>query len=201
MILYGGWFAMVGLGGYLLHGYLASYLIRVVGLSPTEAFSANLVAVMTLAVGAVTGGYLVDRYRPATIALASAIGVGVLVVPCFLLIQRGTVASAILGQIPIAAGLGIASTFGATLSVSLFPAEVRYTATGFAHNVTLFGSTAPYVSTWLIARIGSASAPARYLAGMTLVGVTVAAVLLTAGRASVPSSVRHAAMTARRPPA
>jgi len=186
---------MVGLGGYLLHGYLASYLIKVVGLSPTQAFGANLVAVVTLALGALTGGYLVDRYRPAAIGLASAVTIGIVVVPCFLLIQRGTVAWAILGQIPIAAGLGIAATFGATRSASLFPAEVRYTASGVAHNVTvtLFGSTAPYLSTWLIARTGSPSMPAWYLAGMALVGVTVALVLLAAGRASVPNASAYAA--------
>ncbi|WP_051809619.1 MFS transporter [Actinoplanes subtropicus] len=199
ILLYGGWFAVVGLGGYLLHGYLASYLIKVVGLSPAQAFGANLVAVLTLAVGAVTGGFLVDRYRPATVGLISAIGIGVLVVPCFLLIQRGTVASAVLGQIPIAACLGVAATFGATLSLSLFPAEVRFTASGVAHNVTvtLFGSTAPLVSTWLIARTGSASAPAWYLAGMTLVGVTVAVVLLSAGRARVPVPWGPAAVSVR----
>jgi MHS family proline/betaine transporter-like MFS transporter len=141
------------------------------------------------------GGYLVDRYRAGTVALVSAVTIGILVVPCFLLIQRGTVAWAILGQIPIAACLGVAATFGAMLSASLFPAEVRYTASGVAHNVsvTLFGSTAPYVSTWLIARTGSASAPAWYLAGMALVGVTVAAVLLVAGRAPAPTVRGHAA--------
>jgi MFS transporter, MHS family, proline/betaine transporter len=187
MLIYGAWFAMVGLGGYLLHGYLASYLIRVVGLSPAQAFGANLVAVLTLAAGALTGGYLVDKRPPALVAIVSAVAIAVVAVPGFLLIQRGTVAAAILGQIPLAACLGIAATFGATMTVTQFPAEVRYTAAGLSHNVTvtLFGSTAPYVSTWLIARTGSPIAPAWYVSGMALLGLTVGLVLLARARGGV----------------
>jgi MFS transporter, MHS family, proline/betaine transporter len=187
MLLYGGWFAMVGLGGYLLHGYLASYLIRVVGLSPAQAFGANLAAVLTLAVGALAGGYLVDKRPPAMVAILSAVAIAAVAVPGFLLIQRGTVLAAILGQIPLAACLGIAATFGATLSLTQFPTEVRYTAAGLAHNVsvTVFGSTAPYVSTWLIARTGSPIAPAWYVSGMALVGLAVGLILLARARGVV----------------
>jgi MFS transporter, MHS family, proline/betaine transporter len=187
ILIYSGWIAMVGLGGYLLHGYLASYLIRVVGLSPAEAFLANFVSVVTLAAAALTGGYLVDRYEPAVVGTTAAAGVALLAVPCFLVIQRGTVAAAILGEIPLAACLGVAATFGATLTASQFPVDVRYTAAAFAHNatVTLFGGTAPYVSTWLIARTGSPTVPAWYLGGMALVGVTVGCVVLARTRAAV----------------
>lgn len=178
MLTYGAWFAMVGLGGYLVHGYLASYLIRVVGLDSAGAFGASLVAVLTLATGAIAGGYLVDRYPIHLVAIACASGIALTAVPGFLLIQHGSVTLAILGEMPMAAGLGVASTLGATLTVSLFPVHLRYTAAGFAHNVTVtvFGSTAPFVSTWLIDRTGSALSPAWYLMAMALVGVAVAVV-------------------------
>jgi MFS transporter, MHS family, proline/betaine transporter len=187
MLIYGGWFAMVGLGGYLLHGYMASYLIREVGLSPAQAFGANLAAVLTLAAGALTGGYLVDKRQPALVAIVSAVAIAAVAVPGFLLVQRGTVAAAILGQIPLAACVGVAATFGATLVRTQFPPEVRYTGAGLAHNVsvTLFGSTAPYVSTWLIARTGSPISPAWYVSGMALVGLAVGLVLLARTRAAV----------------
>jgi MHS family proline/betaine transporter-like MFS transporter len=180
MLTYGAWFAMVGLGGYLLQAFLASYLIRVVGLDSAGAFGASLAAVISLAVGAITGGHLVDRYPPRRVAIACAAGIALTVLPGFLIIQQGSVAAAILGEVPLAVCLGIAATFGATLSVSQFPVEVRYTAAGFGHNVTvtLFGSSAPYVSTWLIARTGSPLAPAWYLMAMALVGVAVAVVAL-----------------------
>jgi MHS family proline/betaine transporter-like MFS transporter len=105
------------------------------------------------------------------------------VVPSFYIVQQGSVAAAIAGQAVWAVCLGIAGSFGAILSLSRFPAELRYSATGFAHNVsvTLFGSTAPYVCTWLIARTGNPIIPAWYLVALTLVGLTVAATALRRG--------------------
>ena len=99
MLIYGGWLAMIGLGGYLLIAYMASYLIRVVGMDPAGAFGATLAAVVILAAGAVAGGYLVDRYPPRLVALAAAIGVTLTAVPSFLIVQQGSVVAAILGQV------------------------------------------------------------------------------------------------------
>lgn len=184
MLVYGAWWAMVGLGGYLTIAYMASYLIRVVGMDPAGAFGANLAAVVMLAAGAVVGGSLVDRFPPLLIAMASAIGIAVTAVPSFLIVQQGGVVAAILGQMLWAACLGVAITFGATLSVSQFPVEMRYTAAGFAHNVTvtLFGSTAPYVSTWLIDRTGNPIVPAWNLVALALIALTVAGTALRGQR-------------------
>jgi MHS family proline/betaine transporter-like MFS transporter len=180
MMIYSAWWAMVSLGAYLLIAYMVSYLIRVVGMDSAGAFGANLAAVVILAVGAITGGYLVDRYPPRAVALASAIGIALTTVPSFLIVQQGSVVAAILGQALWAACLGVAATVGATLSLSLFPVEVRYTATGFAYNLTftLFGSTAPYVSVWLIARTGNPFIPAWYLVVVALISLTVAGIAL-----------------------
>jgi MHS family proline/betaine transporter-like MFS transporter len=180
MLIYGAWVAMLGLGGYLLVAYMASYLIRVVGLDSAGAFGATLAGIGTLAAGVIAGGFLVDRYPPRLVALTAAIGIAVTAVPSFLVVQQGSVVAAILGQAAWAVSLGIATTFGATLSLSLFPPEVRYTATGFAHNmsVTLFGSTAPYVCTWLIDRTDNPIIPAWYLVVVALISLTVASTAL-----------------------
>jgi len=179
MLIYGGWMAMIGLGGFLLVAYITSYLVRVIGLGPAGAFGATLAGLAALAAGVIAGGYLVDRYPPRPVALIAAGGVLVTVVPSFLIVQQGSVVAAILGLVIWAVCLGVASTFGATLSLSLFSAEMRYTATGFAHNVsvTLFGSTAPYVCTWLIARTGNPIVPAWYLVVVALLSLTVIATM------------------------
>jgi MHS family proline/betaine transporter-like MFS transporter len=64
------------------------------------------------------------------------------------------------------------------IAMTLFPVAIRFTALAVAFNVglTVFGSTAPYVSTWLVAHTGSPLAPAFYLtaaAVLGLVGVTI----------------------------
>jgi MHS family proline/betaine transporter-like MFS transporter len=176
MLIFAAWWAMVGLALYLMISYMPSYLIRVVGMDAADAFAVNLAAVLVLIAGAIAGGYLVDRYPPRIVATAAAIGLVLTTVPSFLVLQRGSVAGAILGQALWAACLGVTATFGATLSLSQFPVEVRYAASAFAHTVTftLFASTAPYVSTWLVDRTGNPIAPAWYLVVVGLVSLTVA---------------------------
>lgn len=172
IVVYTAWTAMVALGGYLLFGFMPTYLARFVGLSPTGTFAANLVSVLTLGAGAMLGGFLVDRFSARRVALVSAIGVAVTVLPGFWLIRQGTVPAAIAGQVVWAVFISMGSTVGAVLSLSQFPAPVRYAGTGFAYNVAyaLFGGTAPYVSTWLVTSTGSLLAPAIYLAVVALVG-------------------------------
>jgi MFS transporter, MHS family, proline/betaine transporter len=176
---------MVSVGVYLIIAYMSSYLIRVVGMDSVSAYGANLAAILMVAVGAIAGGHLVDRYPPRLVALVSAIGIALTAVPSFLIAQRGSVITVILGPALWAACLGVTVTFGATLSLSLFPVDVRYTASGFAHNVTftLFGGTAPYVSTWLVARTGNPLVPGWYLVAVAVLSVTIAGIGLR-GRGS-----------------
>jgi MHS family proline/betaine transporter-like MFS transporter len=172
---------------------MPTYLTRVVGLDATEAFGASLAAAAALAAGAVAGGQLVDRFPPRAVAAAGAAVVAATVVPGFLLIQQGTLVAAVLGQVVWAAGIGMSATVSALLSASQFPAAVRFAATGLAYNVTVtvFGGTAPYVSTWLISRTGDPVAPAWYLAGAAVLGLATAALgLRPAGRAQ-PGPVGH----------
>lgn len=175
MLVFAGWVVMVTVGGFLLFGYLPTYLARVVGLDPAAAFGANLAAMLTLSAGAVAGGFLVDRYPVRVVGAACAVGIALTVVPGFLVVQRGTVGAAIAGQVVWAAFVGVSATVTAVLSLSLFPAHMRFTATAMAYNgaVTLFGGTAPYVATWLIARTGSPIAPAWYLTAGALLALLV----------------------------
>jgi MHS family proline/betaine transporter-like MFS transporter len=194
MLVFAGWLTMVTLGGFLVFAYMPTYLHRVVNLSPGEAFGANLAGLGALMAGAVAGGYLVDRHGPRSVGIACAVGVAVTVGPSFLLMQQGTVVAALLGQLLWAGCIGAAATVSGLLSVIEFPAPIRYTATALAYNVTvaLLGGTAPYVSTWLVARTHSPLAPAAYLVVMALVALTTA-VLGMPSRRPAPAGRPHAA--------
>jgi MFS transporter, MHS family, proline/betaine transporter len=124
MLIYGAGWAMLGLGASLLLAYMASYLIKVVGMDTADAFGVNLAAVVIWALGAIAGGYLADWYPARLVALALALGIALTAVPSFLIVQQGGVATAILGLAPWAACLGAASTFGFTLIVSQFPSVI-----------------------------------------------------------------------------
>jgi MHS family proline/betaine transporter-like MFS transporter len=177
MLIYGGWQMMVSLGGFLLFGYMASYLIRVIGLDSAGAFTAGLVAVLAVGVGAVAGGHLVDRYPLWPVAVSVAAGLAVTVLPGFLVIGRGGLGAAVAGQVVWALFVGMSATLSAVLAVVLFPVELRYSATALAYNVstTVAGGTAPYVSAWLVADSGNPVAPAWYLATVAVAGLATAA--------------------------
>ena len=183
MLVFAGWLTMVKLGGFLLFGYMPTYLNRVVGVGPAAAFGVTLGGLAALAAGAIAGGYLVDRYPPRTVAIASAFGVAVTIGPSFLIMQHGTVGAALAGQVVWAWCVGVGATVSALLSVTEFPAPIRYTATALAYNVTVvvLGGTAPYVSTWLVARARTPLAPAGYLVVMALVALGTAVVALRPG--------------------
>lgn len=160
------WTAAVNLGNFILVAFVPTYLIRTAELSAAEAFAASLIAIITLASSTLLGGYLADRLPVRRVAIAAMAGVAATAVPGFLIItEYRTFTAALIGQSLWAIVLGVSYTVGTMLSLALFTASVRFTATALASNigVTLFGSTAPYVSIWLIATTGSAIAPGFYL--------------------------------------
>jgi len=174
MLVLVAWTAASAIGGFLLAGFLPSYLITVAGLSAVDAYSANLVAILLQAASALAGGYLADRFPLRRVAIAIMAGLAVTAVPGFLLITSSrTLLGALLGQGMWAVFIGATYSVGTVLALRMFPVAIRFTALAVAFNVglTLFGSTAPYVSTWLVSATGSPIAPAVYLAAAAVVGL------------------------------
>jgi MFS transporter, MHS family, proline/betaine transporter len=187
MLVYVVWTAATSLGSYMVVGYLPSYLIRIARLGPADAYAASLVAVSTLAASTLLGGYLADKYplrRVTTIAIA---GLAITAVPGFLIINEyHNLGAALVGQTMWAVFLGAAYTAGTILPLILFPVAIRFTAAAVSASVaaTLFGGTAPYLSTWLVATTESPIAPGIYL----LVAAVAAMLAITFGLPHRPVS-------------
>ena len=194
------WMAAVLLGGYLLGGFLPGYLVKIVGLSPDAAFTATVSTVVVSLLSILVGGYLIDRFPLRRVAIGAMTGLALTAVPTFLVITSyQTLTAAVLAQGVCAVFIGLTYTTGAMLSVTLFPAAIRFTATAVAVNlgVTTFASTGPYVATWLVATTGSASAPGIYLFAVAAAGLAAAVVglprRLAAASRSEPTAPRAAA--------
>jgi MHS family proline/betaine transporter-like MFS transporter len=160
------WTAAASAGGYMLVGFLPSYLIREGRLSPADAFAANGLSIVALGVSTMVGGYLVDRYPLRRVAIGVVVGAAIAAVPAFLIIVRSdTFAGALIGQSIWALFLGAAGMLGAVLSLVLFPVPIRFTGAALPSNlaVAVIGSSAPYASTWLVATTGSPISPAMYV--------------------------------------
>jgi MFS transporter, MHS family, proline/betaine transporter len=183
------WSAATLLAGYLLGGFLPTYLIRTAHLAPDDAFTATVSTILISTLTMVAGGYLIDRYPLRRLALTVMTGLAVVAVPGLLIIiSVQTLGAALIGQGLWALFIGPAYTIGAMISISLFPVAIRFTATAVAVNtgVSLFAGTAPYVSTWLVATTHSPLAPGFYLLVVALAGILAVALGLPKTRTPQP---------------
>ena len=131
--------------------------------------------------------------------IASALLLGGLSVPAYLVASNGTLGSALSAQVMFAVGAVIANVVTAVLLCEVFPTKVRYTASAVTYNVAyaIFGGTAPFVATWLIAATDNRLVPAIYITVVAAVAFVVALLTPeTAGRSFRAAEVQ--ALGARR---
>jgi MHS family proline/betaine transporter-like MFS transporter len=125
-----------------------------------------------------------DRLGRRPVLLVGRALLRVLSVPGFLLLQTGNIGLIILGSAALAGTVGLGAGPAPTALAEMFETRVRYSALGIGFNlsVALFGGTAPFVATALIAAAGTPLAPSFYLAAGAAVSLVV---LLTAVRETV----------------
>ena len=73
--------------------------------------------------------------------------------------------------IPLAMALGLQGA----MVVEIFPLRTRVTSMSFAYSITLAlaGGIMPIAATWLIERLGSATAPAFFVMAYGLIGMPI----------------------------
>jgi MHS family proline/betaine transporter-like MFS transporter len=119
-----------------------------------------------------------DRLGRRPVLLVGCALLLVLSVPGFLLLQTGNIGLIILGSAALAGIVGLVAGPAPTALAEMFETRVR----GFNLSGALFGGTAPFVATALIAATGTPLAPSSYLAAGAAVSLVV---LLTAVRETV----------------
>ena len=179
MLVLTAWMAPVAAGQLMLIVFLPAYLIRLVGRSPTEAFSASLIVILTQVVMMVVTGYLVDRFPLRRVMIAVMCGVAAGAVPGFFILTHSrSVGGLLLGQALWSLFTGAAVVLSGVLNLVLFAVPIRFTASALATNVGVgvFGGSTPYVSVWLVAVTASPLAPGFYLLVLASVGLLAAIV-------------------------
>jgi MHS family proline/betaine transporter-like MFS transporter len=110
----------------------------------------------------------------------------ILTIPAYMIAEQGTFATAIAGQLLIGLGAVTANVVTSVLMSEMFSTDVRFAASGTCYNITyaVFGGTAPFLATWLVAQSGYSLSPALYVAGIAVLSFLVATFLMpeTAGR-------------------
>ena len=185
MLLLGGVVSASGLGFYTLTTYMSTY-VQVVAMRPaTVALLASVAALTFCTALSPFAGRISDRIgrRPTAIAAYLLLGSGS--VPAFLLVSGGSTWLVVLGQVLLSTGVVLSLVLVAVLMSELFPTQVRFTASALTYNVayTIFGGTAPFMATFLIALTDDPLAPAYYLVAVSVLALTSSiAIPETAGR-------------------
>jgi MHS family proline/betaine transporter-like MFS transporter len=96
-----------------------------------------------------------------------------------MLAAQGSLATAVLGQSILAVACGLFwGPLGIAL-IELFPTRTRYSASAVSYNLayTIFGGTAPFLGTYLVAQSGSKIAPAVYMAVVSVAALLILAMI------------------------
>lgn len=165
---------------YILGTYWTNFLITNVGLPQRVALFSSAAAYAFLICMVPIFGALSDRIGRKPMWMYSTSGLVVISIPAFMLSEQGGFWPALLGQALFVLVVGWMSPGITLLNAELFPARVRYTASGIGYNLgyALFGGTAPFVATYLVAQTGSLKAPPAYIMCLALVAFLVLALKL-----------------------
>lgn len=176
MVRLGSYISLTALSFYIFSTYMTTFLRTVVQMNPSHVLLSNVLALSFAALAAPVLGRICDRVGRRPTMIASALLLGGLAVPAYMLASNGTPASALAAQLMLAAGAVTANVVTAVLLCETFPTAVRYTASAVTYNVAyaLFGGTAPFVATWLIAATGDRLAPAFYITIIAALAFVVA---------------------------
>lgn len=172
-------------GFYIVFTFLPSYFTKTLEFTKTDAFVSITIASIVALVLIPPLGALSDRIGRKPLLIAGSVGFALLAYPLFLLLNSGSLAAAVTAHAALAAVESVFVCASLAAGAELFATRVRSSGYSIGYNlsVAVFGGTAPYVATWLVARTGNEIAPAYYvIAAAVITLLTVLTMRETAGR-------------------
>ncbi|GAA3605821.1 MFS transporter [Nonomuraea rosea] len=170
-------------GAYLLL-YLPTYSQTILGVVPTQAFVAALVALMTGTIAALISAAASDRFGRRPCLIAVSLAAAVLIYPAFLLLQGGAV-SYMAAHLLIGLLVGAYAGPMSAAIAEMFPTALRYSglSVGYSVATSVFGGMTPLLLTTLLGATGDRLAPTWFFIGAALVSLVSAfTVAETAGK-------------------
>jgi MHS family proline/betaine transporter-like MFS transporter len=165
-----GFIAATALSFYTFTTYMSTYLQVVGGLSQPAALLSSCICLILAGLLCPLMGRLSDRIGRRRTTMSACTILIIAVFPSFMMGSTGNLGISILGQFLLGIGAVMTGIVTAVLMSELFPTKVRYTASAATYNLayTIFGGTAPFIATWLIAQTGNNLAPAFYLVAVCI---------------------------------
>ncbi len=172
---------------YTLVYFMPNYLSRVMHLPATLGFSAALLGSIMIVIVSPVAGVIADRaMRRKPLAIVLGVIGASCTLPAFWLLTHTTAPGIVLGVIALMVALMILGTGNGMLMImEAFPASVRASgfASTYATGVTLFGGTAQFVVTALVARTGHPFSAGWYVFAANIVSLLAVCAYRAAKRA------------------
>ncbi|MBT4879905.1 MAG: MFS transporter [Alphaproteobacteria bacterium] len=158
-------------GFYVSFIFLTTYMTTIVKIPMDTALTINTINMVILMSLVPVMGWVSDHVGRKPMMMLSSVMFFVLAIPVFNLIDQGGFWPPLFGQMLL--GFSIVGFFGAmaAMLVEKFPTKGRYSALSLTINIsaTLFGGTAPFIVTSLMADTGWNHIPAYYLMAAGLI--------------------------------
>ena len=173
-------------GFYIVFTYLPTYFTKTLEFTKANAFVSITIASIVAIVLIPPLGALSDRIGRKPLLIAGALGFAAFAYPLFMVLNTGSLVAAIAAHAGLAAIESIFVSASLAAGAELFATRVRSSGYSIGYNVSvaIFGGTAPYVATWLVARTGNEIAPAFYVIAAAI--ITLATVMTMRETAAQP---------------
>ncbi|WP_425585205.1 MFS transporter [Yinghuangia aomiensis] len=168
--------AAYNINDYMLLSYMPTYLSDTLDYDETHGLLQIVVVMLVLLAVIHPLGAYTDRIGRRPVVIGGCVGFILLPVPCFALVQNGSLATIFIGLLIL--GL-VLVCFLATMSAALpalFPTEIRAGALSVSFNISVsaFGGTTPFVAEALVSGTGNDYTPAFYMMFAAAVGLVAA---------------------------
>lgn len=160
-------------GFYIVFTYLPTYFTETLNFTKVDAFVSITVASLAAMILIPPLGALSDRIGRKPLLYIGGIGFAVFAYPLFLLLNTGSLAAAVTAHVALAVIESVFVSTSLAAGTELFATRVRSSGYSIGYNVSVavFGGTAPFVATWLVARTGNQVAPAFYLIAAAVISL------------------------------
>ena len=177
LVLAAGAVLLNAVGFYVILSYMPTYLSEELGLDATRSYLATTIALVTYIGFIFVTGILSDKFGRKRILMSASVLFVLLTVPAFMLLDTGNFLFIVLVQILLGAMLTLNDGTLPSYLAEMFPTRVRYSGFAVSFNLSnaLFGGTAPFVATLIIASSGNVLAPGWYLMGAAVVSLIAVA--------------------------
>ena len=160
-------------GFYVVLTYLPVYLETVVMMPANESSLITTICLVAYVAFIFGMGHLSDKFGRKKMLIIACVSFIVLTVPAFMLLNTAQFFTVLAVELVLCLALTINDGTLSSYLTETFPTAVRYTGFALSFNLAnaLFGGSASFISTALIAATGSGLAPAWYMVGMSCVAL------------------------------